>query len=192
MNNARFVALVAGVGFFFLALVTQGVLPFLEPSATTTHVTAVVRNDLGQLKWMQTSATDYTPLQNSGRRIYLREGCWYCHSQYVRPVTGETRRWGPVSEAGEYAYRRAASVRHAAHRSGSDPGGAQIRRRVASGAFLESADAHAGLHHGRRIAGLFDAPQEPVKIVDDEAGNHTLETHRSHRRGCSTSPARSR
>ena len=36
--------------------------------------------------------------------MYLREGCWYCHSQYVRPVTGETRRWGPVSEAGEYAF----------------------------------------------------------------------------------------
>jgi cytochrome c oxidase cbb3-type subunit 2 len=45
--NARFVALVAGVGFFFLALITQGVLPFLEPSATTNHVTAVIRNDIG-------------------------------------------------------------------------------------------------------------------------------------------------
>ena len=67
-------------------------------------MTAVVRTDLGQLKWMVTEATDYTPLQERGRRVYLREGCWYCHSQYVRPVTGETRRWGPVSEAGEYAY----------------------------------------------------------------------------------------
>ena len=53
---------------------------------------------------MATEATDYTPLQERGRRVYLREGCWYCHSQYVRPVTGETRRWGPVSEAGEYNY----------------------------------------------------------------------------------------
>src|SRR4029077_19948819 len=102
--NARFVALVAGVFFFFLAVVTQGVLPFVEPSARTNHVTAVVRTDLGQLKWMMTEATDYTPMQLLGRRVYLREGCWYCHSQYVRPVTGETRRWGPVSEAGEYAY----------------------------------------------------------------------------------------
>ena len=102
--NARFVTLVAGVFFFFLALVTQGVLPFLEPSARTADVTAVVRTDLGQLKWTRTEATDYTPVQQLGRRVYLREGCWYCHSQYVRPVTGETRRWGPVSEAGEYAY----------------------------------------------------------------------------------------
>ena len=57
--NARFVALVAGVGFFFLAVVTQGILPFVEPTARTTRVTAVVRTELGQLKWMLTDATDY-------------------------------------------------------------------------------------------------------------------------------------
>jgi cytochrome c oxidase cbb3-type subunit 2 len=38
--------------------------------------------------------------------VYIREGCWYCHSQYIRPVTGETRRWGPVSQIGEYAHDR--------------------------------------------------------------------------------------
>ena len=102
--SARFVALVAGIFFFFLAVVTQGILPFIEPSARTTNVTAVVRTDFGQLKWLLTGATDYTPQQKLGRQVYLREGCWYCHSQYVRPVTGETRRWGPVSEAGEYAF----------------------------------------------------------------------------------------
>ena len=102
--TARFVALVAGVLCFFAAVFTQGILTLIEPSARTPDVTAVVRTDLGQLKWIGTEATDYTPLQQRGRRVYLREGCWYCHSQYVRPVTGETRRWGPVSEAGEYAY----------------------------------------------------------------------------------------
>src|SRR4029079_18798381 len=39
-----------------------------------------------------------------GRGVYTREGCWYCHSQYVRPVAGEEMRWGPLSEAGEYAW----------------------------------------------------------------------------------------
>jgi len=99
--SARFVTLVAGIAFFFLALITQGFLPFFEPSARTARMTAVVRTDLGQLKWMLTQATAYTPLEQRGRDVYLREGCWYCHSQYVRPVTGETRRWGPVTEAGE-------------------------------------------------------------------------------------------
>ena len=104
MMTLRFVALVAGIGAFFAAVFTQGLLPLFEPSALTNEVTSVVRTDLGQLKWMHAEATDYTPVQQHGRRVYLREGCWYCHSQYVRPVTGETRRWGPVSEAGEYAY----------------------------------------------------------------------------------------
>jgi cytochrome c oxidase cbb3-type subunit I/II len=70
--NARTVALVAGVAFFMLAVVTQGVLPFIEPSARTTRVTAVVRTDLGQLKWMVTEATDYTPLQIAIRSTSVR------------------------------------------------------------------------------------------------------------------------
>ena len=84
--SARFVALVAGVGFFFLALITQGVLPYFEPTARTSRVTSVVRTDFGELKWMISEATDYTPLQQLGRGVYLREGCWYCHSQFVRPA----------------------------------------------------------------------------------------------------------
>ena len=146
--TARFVALVAGILCFFLAVFTQGILTLIEPSARTPDVTAVVRTDLGQLKWMATEATDYTPLQERGRRVYLREGCWYCHSQYVRPVTGETRRWGPVSEAGEYNLRRAAPVRHKAHWAGPDAGRAEIRRRMALRPFLECAHAHAGIDHG--------------------------------------------
>ena len=101
--SARFVA-AGGRGrlSFFLALITQGVLPFFRPSATTNHVTAVIRNDIGQLKWVETSGHRLaTRLSRTiGRLVYLREGCWYCHSQYVRPVTGETRRWGPRSEGG--------------------------------------------------------------------------------------------
>jgi cytochrome c oxidase cbb3-type subunit 2 len=173
--NARFVALVAGVGFFFLALITQGVLPFLEPSATTNHVTAVIRNDIGQLKWMETSATDYTPLQNIGRRVYLREGCWYCHSQYVRPVTGETRRWGPVSEAGEYAY-------DVPHLFGTRRIGPDLTREG-----LKYGDEwHLAHFWNPRMltpesimdpySGLFDAPSAPVKIFKGAAsGTTTLE-----------------
>src|SRR5881296_412277 len=100
----RFYAL--GGGFFCISLAAfvQGVLPMLEPESRTDKVTKVVRTDLGELKWMQHRAADYTPLELRGRAVYTREGCWYCHSQYVRPVTGETRRWGPVTQAGEYAY----------------------------------------------------------------------------------------
>ena len=100
----RFYALAAGFGCISLAAFVQGVLPMLEPQSRSTRVTKVVRTDLGELKWMEAHATEYTPLQERGREVYIREGCWYCHSQYIRPVTGETRRWGPVTQAGEYAF----------------------------------------------------------------------------------------
>jgi cytochrome c oxidase cbb3-type subunit I/II len=172
--SARFVALVAGVFFFFLAVVTQGILPFIEPSARTTNVTAVVRTDFGQLKWLMTDATDYTPQQKLGRQVYLREGCWYCHSQYVRPVTGETRRWGPVSEAGEYAY-------DVPHLWGTRRIGPDLTR-----VGLKYSDEWHLAHfwNPRMLSpdsimapfrGLFDTPAGPVKIVDDQAGNRSLE-----------------
>src|SRR3546814_7624252 len=53
---------------------------------------------------MEAQATDYPELQAHSRAVYTREGCWYYHSQFVRPVTGETRRWGPVAQSGEYAF----------------------------------------------------------------------------------------
>ncbi len=172
--TARFVALVAGVLFFFLAVFTQGILTLLEPSARTTDVTAVVRTNLGQLKWMLTDATDYTPLQQRGRAVYLREGCWYCHSQYVRPVTGETRRWGPVSEAGEYAF-------DVPHLFGTRRIGPDLTR-----VGLKYGDEWHFAHfwNPRMLSedsimapfkGLFHAPEERIKIIDDGAGNKTLE-----------------
>jgi cytochrome c oxidase cbb3-type subunit 2 len=46
----------------------------------------------------------YTPLQLAGRDIYIREGCYGCHSQMVRPFRAETLRYGPHSVAGEFVY----------------------------------------------------------------------------------------
>ena len=172
--TARFVALVAGILCFFLAVFTQGILTLIEPSARTADVTAVVRTDLGQLKWMATEATDYTPLQERGRRVYLREGCWYCHSQYVRPVTGETRRWGPVSEAGEYNF-------DTPHLFGTRRIGPDLTR-----VGLKYGDEwhYAHFWNARMLTpelimapyeGLFDAPKQRIKIVDAGGGNKTLE-----------------
>jgi cytochrome c oxidase cbb3-type subunit I/II len=98
--------LALGAGFFFvtLALFVQGFLPSLIPESRSTEVTRAVRTDLGDVKWVRYEAMDYTAIEQLGRQVYIREGCWYCHSQYVRPVAQEEFRWGPVSEAGEYAY----------------------------------------------------------------------------------------
>jgi len=46
----------------------------------------------------------YAPLRLVGRDVYLREGCYNCHSQMVRPFRAETERYGPYSVAGEFVY----------------------------------------------------------------------------------------
>jgi cytochrome c oxidase cbb3-type subunit II len=46
----------------------------------------------------------YTALQLAGRDVYIREGCYNCHSQMVRPFRAETLRYGPYSTAGEFVY----------------------------------------------------------------------------------------
>jgi cytochrome c oxidase cbb3-type subunit 2 len=46
----------------------------------------------------------YTPVQLAGRDIYLREGCYNCHSQMIRPLRAETERYGHYSVAGEFVY----------------------------------------------------------------------------------------
>lgn len=48
----------------------------------------------------------YPPLQLAGRDIYVREGCYGCHSQQIRPFRSETERYGPYSVAGEFVYDR--------------------------------------------------------------------------------------
>ena len=169
----RFYALVGGFFCISLAAFVQGVLPMLEPQSRTNKVTKVVRTDLGELKWMEHQASEYTPLELTGRKVYIREGCWYCHSQYVRPVTGETRRWGPVTQAGEYAY----DLPHlfSTRRIGPD----------LSRVGLKYSDAWHLAHFWSprmlspdsimpRFAALFEGPYT-AKIVTDSNGNASLE-----------------
>jgi len=48
----------------------------------------------------------YSPLRLVGRDIYVREGCYGCHSQMIRPFRAETERYGHYSVAGEFVYDR--------------------------------------------------------------------------------------
>lgn len=50
------------------------------------------------------SVKPYTPLELHGRDIYIREGCYTCHSQLIRPLRSETERYGEYSKAGEFVY----------------------------------------------------------------------------------------
>ncbi len=48
----------------------------------------------------------YSALQLTGRDVYVREGCYNCHSQMIRPFRAETERYGHYSVAGEFVYDR--------------------------------------------------------------------------------------
>lgn len=50
------------------------------------------------------SVLPYTPLELEGRDIYIREGCYNCHSQMIRPFRSETERYGEYSKSGEFIY----------------------------------------------------------------------------------------
>jgi cytochrome c oxidase cbb3-type subunit I/II len=50
------------------------------------------------------SVKPYSPLELQGRDLYIREGCYTCHSQMIRPFRSETERYGEYSKAGEFVY----------------------------------------------------------------------------------------
>jgi len=98
LERFKAIALVAGVGFFFLAVGIQLVLPMLLKGTQTDEIVT--------FKGEKAYARPYTELEARGRKVYLREGCWYCHSQFVRPTINENAYYGPVSQEGEYAFDR--------------------------------------------------------------------------------------
>ncbi len=176
-----------GLGFAAVALAAVG-LPMSGPAALTkpvaAPVTAVVRNDLGQLKWVATGAADYTPLEAAGRRVYLQAGCSYCHSQHVRPTTvdlrpwgpvsADTRRWGPPSEPGEYAADGARPLGPGGIGPDLSREGLKYSDEWHLAHFWNPPMVTKGSVMGG-FSGLFDAPPGPVRIVNDSAGASTLE-----------------
>ena len=61
---------------------------------------AVVKSNVPSIA----SVKPYTPLELEGRDLYIREGCYVCHSQMIRPFRSETERYGEYSKAGEFVY----------------------------------------------------------------------------------------
>lgn len=172
--TARIVVFWAGLGLLFLAVLTQGILPAVQPQSRYTKVTKVVRTDLGELKWITGEATPYTALEQQGRQVYLRDGCWYCHSQYVRPVTGETRRWGPVSQVGEYAFDNPHLL--STRRIGPDL--TRVGEKYSDGWHYAHYWNPRMLYRDSimpRYSGLFLGPTAPVKIMRPTPGNCTLD-----------------
>lgn len=66
------------------------IVPLFFQKSTTTPLNELVK--------------PYDPLRLAGRDIYIREGCYNCHSQMIRPFRAETERYGHYSVAGEFVY----------------------------------------------------------------------------------------
>lgn len=112
------VLLIAGVGFFALAFLVMGILPWTiyldqpEKSIQALAAEGIPHEfvDLAERfpdrfrKYFPNGPTvaSFADALEQGRQIYVAEGCWHCHSQQVRPVSKEDLRWGPVSHAREY------------------------------------------------------------------------------------------
>ena len=91
----------------------------------------------------------YTPLEQAGRDIYTREGCYACHSQMIRTLRDEVERYGPYSLAVESQYDH--PMLWGSKRTGPDLArvGEQVFRRLACRASRRPAGAGAGIGDAR-------------------------------------------
>lgn len=91
-ERPMFVLLVAGLGFFVLSFVAMGVFPWLT-------IDKIQAPDSMQNPYKDEAGQPTAVAR--GRDVYIAEGCWHCHSQFVRPVANEEFRYGPRSQAWE-------------------------------------------------------------------------------------------
>src|SRR6476646_9759577 len=105
------VLLIGGLAFFLFAFVSNAVVPMamykdlpeLKVKQLTNANLMYEFEDLARRfpDEFKTAYGEPTPENCAtalleGRKLYIGEGCWHCHSQFVRPVSNESSRWGPV------------------------------------------------------------------------------------------------
>jgi cbb3-type cytochrome oxidase cytochrome c subunit len=111
--------LIAGVLTFLLGFFLQGAMPVLTlrnvKIASTAEATRTVTPEFLQLAedypeefaraFGEPTPAVFTKAVEQGKALYIAEACWHCHSQFVRPVSNESLRFGPVSTPEEYQNR---------------------------------------------------------------------------------------
>ena len=93
--------IVAGLLCFLLAFGILGIWPSLMLNKIENDVTEI-REVPENFRAYYTDVDAYRAALFRGRDIYIKEACWHCHSQYIRPVGNESPRYGLVSTPGEY------------------------------------------------------------------------------------------
>jgi cytochrome c oxidase cbb3-type subunit II len=129
------ILLIGGLGFFMFAFLSNAVVPILMyrhmPEKTAEQL--VSQNVMYQFEDLSLRFPEEfkkyigKPTEQNcadtlrvGRHIYVTEGCWHCHSQFVRPVSNESQRWGPVSKTIEYQNELQRPVMFGTRRVGPD------------------------------------------------------------------------
>ncbi len=126
---------IAGIGFFLFAFISNVWTPILMYKDVTEKTAEEVVNyrvmahfgDLNrrypeafQEAFGEPTEENCAAALRLGRQLYIGEGCWHCHSQFVRPVSNESKRWGPVSTAEEYQNELQRPVMFGTRRVGPD------------------------------------------------------------------------
>jgi cytochrome c oxidase cbb3-type subunit 2 len=126
---------IGGIGFFALAFVSNALVPVLMyqdlPEQTAEEVVnARVMYQFADLNRRYPEAFEAAfgePTEEAcaealrlGRQVYIGEGCWHCHSQFVRPVSNESRRFGEVAKTEEFQNELQRPVMFGTRRVGPD------------------------------------------------------------------------
>ncbi|RIK85344.1 MAG: cytochrome-c oxidase [Planctomycetota bacterium] len=131
------VLLIGGLGFFLFAFLSNAVVPILLyrhlPEQSVEQLVENNQNLMYQfedlyVRYPETFKKYYgEPTQEAaaealrlGRQVYIGEGCWHCHSQFVRPVSNESDRWGKVAFSEEYQNELQRPVMFGTRRVGPD------------------------------------------------------------------------
>jgi cytochrome c oxidase cbb3-type subunit 2 len=131
------VLLIGGLGFFLFAFLSNAVVPILLyrhlPEQTVEQLVETNENLKYQVEDLSVRYADTfkkyygQPDEKAcaealrlGRTVYIGEGCWHCHSQFVRPVSNESERWGQVAASEEYQNELQRPVMFGTRRVGPD------------------------------------------------------------------------
>ncbi len=145
LESKSAVVLVAGIIFFALAFVSNALVPVMMyqhlpekkveelvngnlryqfedlarrfPESFTKAYGEIPKDKAQRETWWNEKTADAL---RQGHKIYVAEGCWHCHSQFVRPVSNEERRWGPVAKTEEYQNELQRPVLFGTRRVGPD------------------------------------------------------------------------
>ena len=113
------ILMIGGLGFFLFAFLSNALVPWLLYSdlgeKSVEQLVEENQNLIYQFedlsvrypeqfeKYYEGGATkeNLVKAMEIGHKVYVGEGCWHCHSQFIRPVSNESKRWGPVSTSKE-------------------------------------------------------------------------------------------